>query len=82
MAPSQQLNNPKICKRPANAPIRLRVCAGRPEAPLVAHTAQLEISRRGSYVNTHVRFISDSRKENTMNMNTNTVLTKKIRTIN
>ena len=61
----------------SNAPIRLRVCAGRPEAPLVAHTAQLEISRRGSYVNTHVLLILDSRKENTMNMNTNTVLTKK-----
>ena len=35
------------------------------------------ISCRGTYVNTHVLFISDSRKENTMNMNTNTVLTKK-----
>ena len=56
--------------------------AGRPEAPLVAHTAQLEIPRRSSYVNTHVLFISASHEENTMNMNTNTVLTKKIWTIN
>ena len=42
------LNTERIFKRLAKALIRLRVCAGWPEALLVSHTTLLEISCRSS----------------------------------
>ena len=41
----------RIFKRPAKAPIRLRLCAGWSEDLLVAHITLLEISSRGSNFN-------------------------------
>ena len=45
----QQPNSPRAPKGPANAPIGLRVYAGRSETSLVAHTTLLGISCRGSF---------------------------------
>ena len=45
---SQKLNNHRMLKELAKAQIRLRICAGRYEALLVAHTKLLEISCTGS----------------------------------
>ena len=49
MISSQQLNTHIIFRRQAKALIRLRVCIGRSEALLVAHTKLSEISCTGSY---------------------------------
>ena len=45
----QQPNSHRAPKRPAKAPIGLRVYAGRSETTLVAHTTLLGISCRGSF---------------------------------
>ena len=46
----QELSVHRIFKRPAQAPIIVRVCAGWSEPLQVAHTTLLEISCRGSFV--------------------------------
>ena len=48
MLPGQSLNTYRIFKHIAKALIRLRICAGRSEPLLVAHTTLLEIACRGS----------------------------------